>query len=214
MSRLQIKANAKRKLSLNLMPVILLWALPLVLMAWVQSQAYTSIDVINNMIKFNAPTQFVSITLFVIELIVIFTSIQTLRYSRSQDAKDVSYSQLWSTITSNEAFDYIKIFLWETLFIILWMLIPIVGWVIVFNRVYAYRMAYYLYHDYKFDHAKDAITESVKLMQGHKWRLFVQDISFFWWYCLASVTFGLASFYVTPYVKLAEVEFYDSLKIN
>lgn len=214
MSRLQIKANAKRKLSLNLMPVILLWALPLVLMAWVQSQAYTSIDVINNMIKFNAPTQFVSITLFVIELIVIFTSIQTLRYSRSQDAKDVSYSQLWSTITSNEAFDYIKIFLWETLFIILWMLIPIVGWVIVFNRVYAYRMAYYLYHDYKFDHAKDAITESVKLMQGHKWRLFIQDISFFWWYCLASVTFGLASFYVTPYVKLAEVEFYDSLKIN
>lgn len=214
MSRLQIKANAKRKLSLNLMPVILLWALPLVLMAWVQSQAYTSIDVINNMIKFNAPTQFVSITLFVIELIVIFTSIQTLRYSRSQDAKDVSYSQLWSTITSNEAFDYIKIFLWETLFIILWMLIPIVGWIIVFNRVYAYRMAYYLYHDYKFDHAKDAITESVKLMQGHKWRLFVQDISFFWWYCLASVTFGLASFYVTPYVKLAEIEFYDSLKIN
>lgn len=214
MSRLQIKANAKRKLSLNLMPVILLWALPLVLMAWIQSQTYASIAMSNDMITFNVPTQFISISICVIELIVVFTSIQTLKYSRSQDVKDTSYSELWSAITGNDAFDYIKIFLWESLFIVLWALIPIVGWIIIFNRVYAYRMAYYLYHDYKFDHAKDAITESVKLMEGQKWRLFVQDLSFFWWYCLVSVTFGLASFYVTPYVKLAEVEFYDSLKVK
>ena len=71
-----------------------------------------------------------------------------------------------TAITNNDAFDYIKIFLWEALFIILWALIPIVGWIIIFNRIYAYRMAYYLYHDYKFDYAKDAITESVKLMEG------------------------------------------------
>ena len=88
MSRLQIKANAKRKLSLNLMPVILLWALPLVLMAWIQSQTYASIAMTNDMITFNVPTQFVSITICLVELIVVFTSIQTLKYSRSQEAKD------------------------------------------------------------------------------------------------------------------------------
>ena len=67
MSRLQIKANAKRKLSLNLMPVILLWALPLVLMAWIQSQTYASIAMTKDMITFNVPTQFVSITICLVD---------------------------------------------------------------------------------------------------------------------------------------------------
>ena len=48
----------------------------------------------NDMITFNVPTQFVSITICLVELIVVFTSIQTLKYSRSQEAKDVSYSEL------------------------------------------------------------------------------------------------------------------------
>ena len=214
MSRLQIKANAKRKLSLNLVPIILLWALPLCLTAFVESQSMSGIIADDNVVLFHVPTPFISLFGLVVGLIMIFTAIQTLKYSRSQDVKDVSYSELWSTISNNDMIDYVKIYFWKALFIILLMLIPIVGWIFAINRLYAYRMAYYLYYDYNFDRTRDALTESTRLMQGQKWRLFVQDISFFWWYCLSFVTFGLSSFYVTPYVKLAEVEFYDSLKVK
>lgn len=58
---------------------------------------------------------------------------------------------------------------------------------------------------------RDAMTRSADLIKGHYWEIFVLWLSFFWWYLLIAVTFGLASIYVAPYINCAMARYYKSL---
>ena len=57
-----------------------------------------------------------------------------------------------------------------------------------------------------------AIKESQKMMDGHKMDYFVLDLSFIPWILLISVTFGIASLWVTPYMQITMVNYYYALK--
>lgn len=48
-------------------------------------------------------------------------------------------------------------------------------------------------------------------MRGHKWELFCLRFSFLGWYFLSLATFGLALFYVLPYMNAAEAAFYNEI---
>ena len=48
-------------------------------------------------------------------------------------------------------------------------------------------------------------------MHGHRWRLFCLDISFFGWFLLVGVTFGLGGIFVMPYFATANAAFYEDL---
>ena len=50
------------------------------------------------------------------------------------------------------------------------------------------------------------------MMNGHKWDLFVLQLSFFWWFLLVMVTLGIAAIYVTPYISATTANFYNSIK--
>jgi len=96
----------------------------------------------------------------------------------------------------------VKIFLWSLLFIVPGII-----------AAYRYAMAYYIYLENP-DMGYTEITDaSGTMMNGHKLDLFVFQFSFFWWYCLVAVTFGLAAFWVAPYVLIATTEFYNRLKV-
>ena len=57
-----------------------------------------------------------------------------------------------------------------------------------------------------------AIRASWKMMQGHKWELFVFWLSFLGWHILNAITCGiLGVFYVTPYFKIALAGYHDAL---
>ena len=49
-------------------------------------------------------------------------------------------------------------------------------------------------------------------MNGHKFDLFVLQLSVFWWYMLSAITFGIAYIYVIPYVSATTANFYNSIK--
>ena len=51
------------------------------------------------------------------------------------------------------------------------------------------------------------LKESKQKMKGHKWDLFVQNLSFFWWGLGVFATGGLLGLYVTPYVIAANTIF-------
>jgi uncharacterized membrane protein len=51
-------------------------------------------------------------------------------------------------------------------------------------------------------------------MQGHRWRLFVLCLSFFWWFLLVTVTAGIALIYVGPYMSATLAGFYQDLLDN
>ena len=68
-------------------------------------------------------------------------------------------------------------------------------------------MVYYILAEHPEFSAMDAIRESKRIMKGHKFELFVLQLSFIWWYLLVAVTFGVAAIYVAPYTEMAKANF-------
>ncbi len=94
-------------------------------------------------------------------------------------------------------------------FTFLWSLLFIIPGIV---KSYSYAMTPYILADNPQMSANEAITESRIMMKGHKFDLFVLQLSFFWWYVLCGITFGIALFYVEPYVASATAKFYDAIK--
>lgn len=95
------------------------------------------------------------------------------------------------------------------LFTSLWSLLLFVPGII---KGYSYSMAYYVLADHPEMTARQAIKESMRIMDGHKMELFVIHLSFIGWQLLSLVTFGLSSFYVTPYMSATVANFYEGIK--
>lgn len=96
------------------------------------------------------------------------------------------------------------------LFTFLWSLLLIVPGII---KNYSYAMTYYILNDHPEYSATKAITESRKMMKGHKWELFVLSLSFLGWDLLSLLTLGiLEAVYVIPYRSTAIAGFYDAIK--
>lgn len=91
----------------------------------------------------------------------------------------------------------------------LWTLLLIVPGVI---KGYSYAMTSYISIDNKNLTAEECVNASMKMMDGHKWRLFLLDLSFILWYLLSIITFGIALFWVAPYHQIARIKFYEDLK--
>lgn len=94
------------------------------------------------------------------------------------------------------------------IFIFLWSLLLIIPGII---KSYSYSMSVYILADNPDMDSNDARKASIKLMHGNKWRLFCLDFSFIGWGLLTLLTFGLLSFWVTPYQQTAHAAFYQSL---
>lgn len=96
----------------------------------------------------------------------------------------------------------------QGLFVFLWSLLFVIPGVIM---AYAYSMAIYVANDNPELSAMDAIRKSRELMNGHKWDLFVLDLSFIGWIFLCLLTCGIGFFFLAPYIEMAHVEFYREL---
>lgn len=98
----------------------------------------------------------------------------------------------------------------KNIFLCLWTLLFIVPGII---KYYSYRMVEYILADNPDMNVTDAITLSREMMNGHKWRTFLLDLSFIGWDILSIFTCGLLEiFWVAPYKCQAEAALYLSLK--
>ncbi len=57
-----------------------------------------------------------------------------------------------------------------------------------------------------------AIKKSWRIMKGHKWELFVLQLSFIPWAILTVITAGIVGVYTFPYMGTTFSEFYESIK--
>ena len=57
----------------------------------------------------------------------------------------------------------------------------------------------------------EAITESKRLMMGHKWKMFCLELSFIGWDMLGVLTFGIGFIWITPYIEASRAAFYKEL---
>lgn len=94
------------------------------------------------------------------------------------------------------------------IYIFLWTLLLIIPGIIM---SYAYAMTYYIYKDHREMGCNKAIGESIRLMDGHKWQLFVLDLSFLGWLLLSILTLGIGLLWLIPYWSTAHAHFYEDL---
>lgn len=77
-------------------------------------------------------------------------------------------------------------------------------------KSFSYSMTFYVMVDFNLS-GTEAISKSVELMKGHKAKLFRLGLSFFGWYLLSSLTFGIGAIFLAPYVQATVAEFYAEL---
>lgn len=60
----------------------------------------------------------------------------------------------------------------------------------------------------------EAMSLSIKMMKGNKWKFFVIELSFIGWAILSMLTFGIGFLWLIPYIRLTEANFYRDLSFN
>ena len=63
--------------------------------------------------------------------------------------------------------------------------------------------------------ATEVITKSRKMMDGHKWRAFLLDLSFIGWLLLSLITLGIVGLlWTNPYMQNTNAALYQELSKN
>ena len=105
--------------------------------------------------------------------------------------------------------DTFLLWLLKNLFILLWTLLLIIPGII---KSYSYAMAEFIQVDDENKEWKHCIDESRRMMDGHKWDLFVLDLSFIGWYIVGILCLFVGVLWVIPYHTAARANFYRVLK--
>lgn len=105
--------------------------------------------------------------------------------------------------------DVLLLTLMIVVFTCLWSLLFIVPGII---KAISYSQAYYILAEHPEMSAKQALDESIAIMDGHKADYFVLGLSFILWLLLCDITCGLAMLYVGPYMQATFVNFYEAIK--
>ncbi|WP_332238022.1 DUF975 family protein [Sporolactobacillus sp. KGMB 08714] len=95
-------------------------------------------------------------------------------------------------------------------YVILWSLLFIIPGII---KGLSYSQTVFILRDHPEYSVSEAITESRRMMDGHKWELFLLNLSFIGWMILSVfLTAFIGLLWVIPYVLASVAEFYDELR--
>ena len=97
----------------------------------------------------------------------------------------------------------------RAVFIFLWALLLIVPGII---KAYAYSMTAFIAEDNPELGPKECIDQSQAMMQGHKMDLFILDLSYIGWILLGFLSLGIGFLWISPWIQMAHVRFYEELK--
>ena len=93
--------------------------------------------------------------------------------------------------------------------VLLWCLLLIIPGII---KAYAYIMAPYIAEDNPELGPRECIRRSEAMMYGHKMDLFILDLSFIGWFLVGIITLGIGFLWITPWMEMTHVRFYEELK--
>lgn len=96
-----------------------------------------------------------------------------------------------------------------SIFIFLWSLLLIIPGIIA---GYRYRFALYNLCDDPGMGVMEALNMSKAQTRGHKWELFVLDLSWIGWNILCGLTLGILSIWITPYIQQTDIGYFQAIK--
>ena len=101
------------------------------------------------------------------------------------------------------------LWLLQNVFLMLWSLLLVVPGII---KSYSYRLSMYIAADRPELSPTECITESRRMMDGHKWQAFCLDFTMFLWTLVGSCACGIGTLWVTPYWEASNAAFYEAVK--
>lgn len=116
---------------------------------------------------------------------------------------------VFSAFSSGRYLNIVKAMFFKDLFVWLWSLLFIIPGIV---KSYQYRMVPYLLAENPDMDYRRALDLSRAMTQGHKWDLFVLDLSFLGWWLLGALLCGVGTLFVLPYVQATNAEVYEFLR--
>ncbi len=104
--------------------------------------------------------------------------------------------------------DSLALHIISSIIIALWTLLLIVPGIV---KSYSYAMIWYVKADHKHYSWRDCMDESKEIMYGHRFELFVLQLSFIGWYIVGLLCFGIGTLWVNAYREAAMAAFYERI---
>jgi len=133
------------------------------------------------------------------------------RYFKQATQSDVNMSYLGYAFKKDRYWDVVKSMLYRGVLTFLWFLLLIIPGII---KSYAYSMVPYILADNSNIGYQRALELSNNMTEGHKFDMFVLDLSFIGWYLLGGLLFGIGALFVRPYDDATKAELYMVLRDN
>ena len=122
--------------------------------------------------------------------------------------RDINIGNLFDGFKANYLTNVVTMFVMG-LKIVLWSLLLVIPGIV---KSYQYSMVPYILADDASVTRKEAFARSKQLTKGHKWTLFVMDLSFIGWALLCIPTCGIGFLWLEPYMEATKAEAYEALK--
>ncbi|MCU6712087.1 DUF975 family protein [Paenibacillus sp. J5C_2022] len=132
----------------------------------------------------------------------------TLYFKRSAE-QEVNLNHLGFAFGKGRYWDILKTMLWRTLLTILWFLLLIIPGIV---KTYAYSQVPFILADNPNIGYRRAVDLSNRMTRGHKFRIFVLDLSFLGWILLGILALFVGVLFVWPYINATKAELYLALR--
>lgn len=210
LSRAELKQQAKEQLKGNVGSLLLIF----LVYVGVAVAFMFALSFILSMVAINS-SEAAAVVVVIAMFVAIFVVISPLAMGLYKVFLNVTYGDKPAVGTLFEGFKppmfgkSIMLYLLMYIFICLWSMLLYIPGII---KSFSYSMSWYILAENPDMTAREAITESRLIMDGHKFELFVLYLSFIPWILLSYVTFGIALIWVLPYMQLTMTNFYHNIK--
>lgn len=165
-----------------------------------------------------APFLAIAITVFIIVMLFaiafrIFVSfpleVGSMRYFKQSAEHEVNLNHLGYAFNKGRYLDIVKSMLWRGFLNFLWYLLLIIPGII---KSYSYSMVPFILADNPNIGYRRSVDLSRQMTRGHKFRIFVLDLSFLGWIFLGILLCFVGVLFVMPYINATKAELYLSLR--
>lgn len=132
-----------------------------------------------------------------------------MRYFKRAAEGEANLNDLGYAFNKQRYFDIVKAMLWRGLLNFLWFLLLIIPGIV---KSYAYSLVPFLLADNPNLGYRRAVDLSNQMTRGHKFRMFVLDLSFLGWILLGLLACCIGVLFVAPYINAAKAELYLALR--
>ncbi|RJE88418.1 DUF975 family protein [Paenibacillus sp. 1011MAR3C5] len=133
----------------------------------------------------------------------------SMKFFKRAAEQDANLNHLGYAFNGQRYMDVVGAMLWRGFLNFLWYLLLIIPGIV---KSYAYSMVPFILANNPNIGYKRAVELSNQMTRGHKFRIFVLDLSFLGWIFLGLLACGVGVLFVMPYINATKAELYLALR--